>query len=60
MCRQLIEGSATNLQAKVATETVMLERLDGNQDLIEKLVPNWSLGCMFFNSFLCLQSTMPR
>ncbi|KAH8810645.1 hypothetical protein F5884DRAFT_779950 [Xylogone sp. PMI_703] len=41
----LIEGSAINLQAKVATETVMIERLGGNKGLIEKLVPNWSLGC---------------
>ena len=30
-----------------AVKNLMYERLGGNQELIEKLVPEWSLGCEY-------------
>ncbi|OAL32862.1 hypothetical protein AYO20_07653 [Fonsecaea nubica] len=41
----LIEGAPTNLEAMKGVKALMYERLGGDEKLIEKLVPNWSLGC---------------
>ncbi|KIX10171.1 uncharacterized protein Z518_01252 [Rhinocladiella mackenziei CBS 650.93] len=41
----LIEGAPTNLEAAKGVKALMIDRLGGNQELIEKLIPNWSLGC---------------
>jgi cation diffusion facilitator CzcD-associated flavoprotein CzcO len=41
----LIEGAPTNLEAAKGMKALMEDRLGGNPELIEKLVPNWSLGC---------------
>ncbi|KAK5052669.1 hypothetical protein LTR84_002534 [Exophiala bonariae] len=41
----LIEGAPTNIEAMKGVKSLMHERLGGNQGLIEKLVPDWSLGC---------------
>lgn len=42
---ELIKGSVENTEAEKETRAVMLERLSGKSDLVEKLLPDWSLGC---------------
>ena len=41
----LIEGSASNLEAKAKTKALMKQRLKNRPDLAAKLIPDWSLGC---------------
>jgi cation diffusion facilitator CzcD-associated flavoprotein CzcO len=41
----LIEGSKANKEAMKATKEMMEDRLKAQPELIEKLVPKWSLGC---------------
>ncbi|KIX97106.1 uncharacterized protein Z520_07220 [Fonsecaea multimorphosa CBS 102226] len=41
----LIEGSIPNQKARERAHTSMIEALQNSPDLIDKLVPTWSLGC---------------
>jgi cation diffusion facilitator CzcD-associated flavoprotein CzcO len=41
----LIEGGTANQEATKATKAMMADRLKNKPELLEKLVPKWSLGC---------------
>ena len=41
----LIEGSSANLEAMTRTKALMEERLKGNPELQDQIIPKWSLGC---------------
>jgi cation diffusion facilitator CzcD-associated flavoprotein CzcO len=41
----LIKGSAANQQARDTTKIMMTDRLKAKPEMLEKLVPDWDLGC---------------
>jgi cation diffusion facilitator CzcD-associated flavoprotein CzcO len=41
----LLEGSEQNREARRRTVQMMKDRLKGRPDLVDKLIPDWSLGC---------------
>ena len=42
---QFIKGSKENNTARITARNLMAERLKHDPDLVEKLIPNWEVGC---------------